>query len=491
MHVGALVSSAVAVVAVGTLTTMSLFEREGGESLDPPNGESMQIAAAQPVPMTLPATELAVSRTVVKSDDSRGDERQAIETPSEAYWAAVRKARESATRFGGDKSSATSDLEKWQSAAQTRVPALSVDDAKLAEVVQMLELFTAVRISPSQQALESAEDLNVKIDLELAHPHDLGTILDIVLGFLGEDFMWYADHDGIRVISRFEPMEGQVTFEHSIADLLVDPATFFPENSDPEPILRGVSSSDELIVFLQETTRPGWWEVHGVSMESEGGTLRVTHLPVVHQEIQEELDRWREIRCPLPEDGFPGQAVMIGVSDRDLELIKLLHERPVGSILAGVAQEVALLELLKFLAHAQSFDLIVAPQALERMGAMTFVLDAAGRERTISTSYLEGDPKGIARAEVQWNVVDNCVLFRTSFEDLHSYVRANFDVRDLIEEYGFHDLEDRVRQAHMPWWDQDPRTFCRLNRSGVLEIENSPLVIEQIKELLATLRSRR
>lgn len=481
-----LMSANILLPTIGALTVIGSatiwWTSNRNEAQAPKANPLQQVSASGRTPMKTDSLPVAITST---SRSPEGLEslpaEQDLDSEHHAYWSAVRGARNAAIRY----EEPLGDLR--QQVAQAKIASFNVSQgASLSEVIEALQLLSAIPISLSPSARDRVIDEGITFQLQLQHPHRLVTILDIVTGLAGPTVSWHVGAETVRIGFTSEANPDMIEFAHSIADLQIDPDKYFPEHQDISPIFRDVPTTETLVAHAQQVARPASLELEGARIQGGIGVLNVRHLPEVHLAIQRELDRLRRFRCPLPDEGDPGDAGDTLLSLRDQKLTQLILEQPLSSILSPQVQDIEILDLLTFAAQQYAFDLIVTERAASEIKLKSLLLNTSGRAQTITTIIDEPDHEGSIAEPVQWNVIDNCLLLHRPDERLTDYFRASFDVRDLPDPES---AEEFVRELGEFNWDLDPETSCRWSEEGVLEVTHSPSVVRRFRKLLQQFRA--
>jgi len=493
-----------ALVVVTSVGLWFLWDAENGAdpapSVRPAVAESFPAGATDAEPLRGSVAGAGTTRRLVA--DAAADD---FAKRRAAFWDAVREARASMTRFSDSPSVTTRDSGLREKIRRVQVPALTVSaEEDLRLVVELLVLITNVQITVTPAAHAAIRERGLLVDIAFHESHSLATMLDLLEFLAHEDITWAVVDGEVRVCTPMELVECHVRFDHSVADLLIDPRDYFAPEDEIHPLFVRPLDTRDLAWLVMENVAVAGWEDPGVFISEGEAALTAQHRREVHEEIESFLDRLRSFHLPLPEEGSPGEPGILDLSAANRRVAGFLAATPLDILFAPEAREIPLSDLLARAAARGEFDFVViedvasaAPSVPVGPSTVAAALDAL-LARGVSWTLCQGIvvlwPKwayGMRRATVLRDVRDlltgatipadlltgHPALDRRVAEDDAPFLLTADELDMLIRDH-----------VHPLSWDHDPSNLIRI-ANGVLTLSQSPGVVAEVDGLLATLRS--
>ena len=366
----------------------------------------------------------------------------------------------------------------------THVPSFAVENEEsLKSLTESLQTLTGIPILVDMEAEESILDEGLTFSLNLTQHYNLEALLDLICEMSGHCIDWT-----IR--------EGAVLF--TTPDRALDPEIYLHLIAD----LTHVFEADYLAHMVMENVSVGSWERDGVTLEITGPFLTVTHDRSVQILIEDFFADLRVFTDTLKEAPDPSRRPWGDSLQSDLERLESVRlapsfsNAPIGTVAA-------------FLQELTGLHFVVSREVREELDE---------EETQVSLTLPQTDVRTILnlivqlRPQLAWSVADGIVRIQTSDECRPGAVLAFYDVRTIVspappecvlhgdfergdevhevlimgEDY----LDSLIRNSIAPEsWDRNPQNTMRITNTGILIVNQTPTVQEEIRKLLGDLQA--
>lgn len=404
----------------------------------------------------------------------------ALRGEAQSYWnqvaAALLERRPASAVLARDPA----DEAMHQQLKQVRLPGwVTEDEESLEAIVQMFTAHTGVPILIDYRAENACYDEGIVFNVNWSHPARLDQALDTLCELAGYDVEWTVK-EGVPLVTVKDRARDPVLHMHMVGDLM------------------GLFEIEDLAVMLMEQVHPGSWDEDGVSIEPTGPFVLVHHDREVQLEIESFFSDLRNFAVTLD------QPPTFAATEREKEVIAQ-YERLDAFRFAPTFDGVQIGEIAQRLQALTGMNFQVSTMIYDELDeeAMTFTL----RLEEIGVRSLL-DLLVELRPELAWSIKNGVVHIHTEYEGRQDLVFSLYDVREIIQpapssrfnlpanaydpEHSFESqivgpalLEDLIRNSISPAsWDMDPANSLRISENGIMFVQQSVAVQEDIRDLL-------
>jgi len=430
--------------------------------------------------------------------------------PLKGFWSEVRDLRAAAGRFGPARLSTDADQHVREKLDTLTVPGLHVrDEESLARIVRQIMQRTGVpfRVEPAADQYVKRE--GVVFEIELSSELPAAQLLDLLASMAGESILWRVRGGVVEFTTREAAASTVTTFSHSVADLLLDPLRFVPPGTPLGHIFPAFTER-ELLSAIEENVAVGTWEGPERLMLAHLGAVVVTHNAREQLLVQQFLDHLRSFYLPLPEDGTPG------VTRRRWYALVDESVRQVIDVIDSVRvtlqfHDVELTQLVITMGKICGVQFVVTPDLAEMLEGEDAVVSV--RHDNVRIRKVLDDLEAVH--PLRWHIEDGAVVLDTaSVADGRRHAYSLFDVRELVlpprvlsldsteldpglRDYLTGEAKNTLTADALvafvqgefdnPSWDENPAFRLRVTDRGVLEVSQTPRVLDELRDWLREL----